>query len=54
MNIAIKILDIVHRHVYYLKHQLKSIGLSVTHSKRMSPLEVQQVNAIYRFVTMVY
>jgi hypothetical protein len=37
------------------KTQLNSIGLSVTHGKAiMSPLRAQQVNAIYRLVTMVY
>jgi hypothetical protein len=37
------------------KTQLNSIGLSVPHRKSItSPLLAQQVNAIYRFVTMVY
>jgi hypothetical protein len=37
------------------KTQLNPIGLSVPHMKHiMSPLRAQQVNAIYRFVTMVY
>jgi hypothetical protein len=36
------------------KTQLNSIGLSVPHRKHnTSPLQAQQVNAIYRFVTMV-
>jgi hypothetical protein len=35
--------------------QLNSIGLSVSHRKHItSLLRAQQVNAIYRFVTMVY
>jgi hypothetical protein len=35
--------------------QLNSIGLSVPHRKHIiSPLRAHQVNAIYRFVTMVY
>jgi hypothetical protein len=35
--------------------QLNSIGLNVPHRKHItSPLRAQQVNAIYRFVTMVY
>jgi hypothetical protein len=34
---------------------LRYIGLSVPHRKHItSPLRTQQVNAIYRFVTMVY
>jgi hypothetical protein len=37
------------------KTQLNSIGLSVIHKKHItSLLRAQQVNAIYRFVTMVY
>jgi hypothetical protein len=39
--------------VFCLK--LDSIGVSVPHRKHItSPLRAQQVNAIYRFVTMVY
>jgi hypothetical protein len=35
--------------------KLNSVGLSVSLRKRItSPLRAQQVNAIYRFVTMVY
>jgi hypothetical protein len=46
-------MDIIHRPVFYLK--LNSMGLSVPHRKHItSPLRAQQVNAIYRFVTMVY
>jgi hypothetical protein len=46
-------LDIIHRSVFYLK--LSSIVLSLPHRKHItSPLRAQQVNAIYRFVTMVY
>jgi hypothetical protein len=37
------------------KTQLNSIGLSVPHRKHITcPLRAQHVNAIYRFVTMVY
>jgi hypothetical protein len=37
------------------KTQLNSIGLSVPHRKHItSPLRAQQVNVIYRFMTMVY
>jgi hypothetical protein len=37
------------------KTQLNSIGLSVPHRKHItSPLLAQQINAVYRFVTMVY
>jgi hypothetical protein len=37
------------------KTQLDSIGLSEPHRNHVtSPLRAQQVNAIYRFVTMVY
>jgi hypothetical protein len=54
INITITLLDIIHRPVFYLI-QLNSIGLSVPHRKHVtSPLQAQQVNAIYRFVTMVY
>jgi hypothetical protein len=46
------ILAIIHRPVFYLK--LNSICLSVPHRKHItSPLRAQQVNAIYRFVTIV-
>jgi hypothetical protein len=38
-----------------LENVIRSIGLSVPHRKHiMSPLRAQQVNAICRFVTMVY
>jgi hypothetical protein len=48
-----RFLDIIHRPVFYLK--LNTIGLSVPHRKHLtSPLRAQQVNSIYRFVTMVY
>jgi hypothetical protein len=37
------------------KTRLNSVGLSVPHRKHiMSHLRAQQVNAVYRFVTMVY
>jgi hypothetical protein len=37
------------------KTQLNSIGLSVPQMKHITfPLRAQQVNALYRFVTMVY
>jgi hypothetical protein len=37
------------------KTQLNPVGLSVPHRKHItSPLRSQQVNAIYRFVTMIY
>jgi hypothetical protein len=37
------------------KTHLNSIGLSVPHRKHITfPLRAQQVNAVYRFVTMVY
>jgi hypothetical protein len=55
---AIRILDIIHRPVFYLElnsTQLNSIGLPVPQRKRItSSLQAQQANAIYRFVTMVY
>jgi hypothetical protein len=54
INITITILDIIHRPVFYLKLN-STICLSVPHRKHItSPLQAQQVNAIYRFVTMVY
>jgi hypothetical protein len=35
--------------------QLNSISLSLPHRKHINtPLRVQRVNAVYRFVTMVY
>jgi hypothetical protein len=43
----------MHRPVFYLK--LYSIGLSVPHRKHVtSPLQAQEVNAVFRFVTTVY
>jgi hypothetical protein len=58
INISITILDIIYRPVFYLKlnsTQLNFISLSVSHRKHItSPLRSQQINAIYRFVTMVY
>jgi hypothetical protein len=46
-------LDIIHRPVFYLK--LNSIGSPMPHTKHItSTLRVQQANAAYRFVTMVY
>jgi hypothetical protein len=49
-TITITILDII-----VFKTQLNSIGLSVPHRNHItSPLRAQQVNAICRFVTMVY
>jgi hypothetical protein len=37
------------------KAQFNSLGFSIPHRKHIkSPLQAQQVNAIYRFVTMVY
>jgi hypothetical protein len=53
INITITVLGIIHRPVFYLI--LSPIGLSIPHRKHItSPLRAQQVNAIYRFVTMVY
>jgi hypothetical protein len=55
INIAITILDINHRPFFYLKLMSISEGLSVPHRNHItSPLRAQQVNVIYRFVTMVY
>jgi hypothetical protein len=52
VRITITILDIIHRPVFCSK--LNSIGLSVPHRKHItSPRRAQQVNAIYRFVTLV-
>jgi hypothetical protein len=54
--IAITFLDIIHPSSCLLfKTQLNAIGLSVPHRKHItSPLRAQEVNAIHRFVTMVY
>jgi hypothetical protein len=47
------ILDIIHRPEFYLK--LNAIGLSLPHRKYITSTQlVQQVNAMYRFVTIVY
>jgi hypothetical protein len=57
INRTLTIWDIFHRTVFYVVFttQLNSIGLSVPHRKHItSSLRAQQVNAIYRFVTMVY
>jgi hypothetical protein len=52
VRITITILHIIHRPVFYSK--LNSIGLSVSHRKHItSPRRAQQVNDIYRFVTLV-
>jgi hypothetical protein len=52
-SITTTTLDITHCPVFYLK--LNSISLSGIHRKHItSPLRARQVNAIYRFVTMVY
>jgi hypothetical protein len=38
-----------------LRHRIRSIGLAVPHRKHItSPLRAQQVNAIYRFMAMIY
>jgi hypothetical protein len=43
------------RTVYNIYLYIRSITLAVPHKKHItSPLRAQQVNAIYRFVTMVY
>jgi hypothetical protein len=53
INVTNTILDIIHRPVFHLK--LNSTGLFVPCRKHItSPLRAQQVNVIYRSVTMVY
>jgi hypothetical protein len=53
INITITILDIIYRPAIYLK--LDFLCTSVPHTKHItSDLRAQQVNAIYRFVRMVY
>jgi hypothetical protein len=55
INVTITVLDIIHSPVFIFNTQLNSTGLSVPHKKFISsPLQAQQVNAIYMFVTMVY
>jgi hypothetical protein len=55
INITITILDIIHRPVFLFETQLNSLGLSVPDRKHItSSLQTQQINAINRFVTMVY
>jgi hypothetical protein len=52
-NITIIFQKIIHRPVFYLK--LNSIGLPVLHRRHITaPIRAQKVNAVYRFVTMVY
>jgi hypothetical protein len=62
-RVALSSIELVsyHNSVHYpssrllFKTQLNSIGLFVPHRKHIaSPLRTQQVNAMYRFVTMVY
>jgi hypothetical protein len=54
INATITILDIIHL-LPFFKPQLNFIGLSLPHRKHItSPLQAHQVDAIYRFVTMVY
>jgi uncharacterized membrane protein len=51
INITITILNIIHRPVFYLKLNSTLLCLSAPHRKHItSPLRVQQVNAICRFV----
>jgi hypothetical protein len=48
---TIRILDIIHWPVLYLKHRMDN---AVPHSKHVtSQLRAQQVNAIHRFVMML-
>jgi hypothetical protein len=58
INITITILDILYLPVFYLKslrHRMRSIDLSVSHRKHITYLlRAQQVDVIYRLVTMVY
>jgi hypothetical protein len=55
INITITILDIIRRRVFYLKLSTTLQGcLYLTGNTITSPLRAQQVNAIYRFVMMVY
>jgi hypothetical protein len=51
---AITILDIIRRPVF--KTQLNYLGLFIPHMEQITSLLLwaQQVNDIYRFVTMVY
>jgi hypothetical protein len=42
-------LDIIHRPAFYLK-----LSLPLYLIRNTSPLRAQQVNAIYRFVTIIY
>jgi hypothetical protein len=52
INLTVTVLDIIHRHVFYLKHTMDDVHTS--RETVTSPLRVQQVNAIYRCVAMVY
>jgi hypothetical protein len=52
INITITVLDIIHRRVFYLKHKMDNVRTS--QEARYISAKVQPVNAIYRFVTMVY
>jgi hypothetical protein len=54
INRAITILGIIHRPVFYLnRNSIFKVCPYLTGNIK-SPLRVQQINAIYRFVTIVY
>jgi hypothetical protein len=54
-SIAIKILENIHRHVLFKIQLNKVLCTPQPHRKQVtSPLRAQQVNAIYRLVTMMY
>jgi hypothetical protein len=52
INIIITILDIINRTVFYLKHKIGNVRTS--QEKHYVSATSQEVNSIYRFVTMVY
>jgi hypothetical protein len=55
INTTITILNIIHRPAFYLKLNSTLYVCPYFSRKHItSPLRAQQVNAIYRFVTMVY
>jgi hypothetical protein len=59
INITIIILDIIHRPAFYLKHDvscrcLKQKNINKIYRFVRTSQETQQVNATYRFVSIVY
>jgi hypothetical protein len=54
INVTITILDIIHCPIFHLKLNLTLLVCPYLSRNITFPLLVQQINAIYRFVTMVH